>query len=217
MRRSAGCSPCSIDPAHAGTGRVEDRIAAVRVADAVSGQDAVEQLRRHSPVPYFNLPRISSTSGRPSSLASTTSIGRRSSSIMCGCEQPPACRLVVCPRRPWRRPRPRQAWRHGRSLPASAVARAVPGAAPASPAAQGDRQNCCQPAPRRGRCGPAPTAAEPFSTSPIRPKRRSGARRCLRRPSSSGTEAATLADIERSSAHMRLIYGLIWASGKLHP
>src|SRR5260221_2122553 len=54
------------------------------VADAVAFEDSIELLRRQAADPYFSLPRMSSTSLAPISVPSTTSIGRRPSSIMCG-------------------------------------------------------------------------------------------------------------------------------------
>src|SRR5260221_1128154 len=54
------------------------------VADPVAFEDSIELLRRQAADPYFSLPRMSSTSLAPISVPSTTSIGRRPSSIMCG-------------------------------------------------------------------------------------------------------------------------------------
>ena len=197
--RHRSCGLCGRVPTarcEVGSGCVEDRIAAVRIADAKCGEDAVEQLCRHSPVPYFSLPRMPSTSGRPNSLASTTSIGRRSSSIMCGCEQPAAGGFVAlpyvlgeCPDR-------------GEPGDTGALLRREPWRMPARVAAPGRARHeavgkaGCHRAPRRGRSGRAPTAADLFSTSLIRPSADPGRGECLRRPRSSGYGRAALADIE---------------------
>ena len=100
--------------------------------------------------------------------------------------------------RPWRMPRPRQAWRRGRSPRGSGVANAARAVVPALRAAPGGRQSRHHRAPRRGRSGPVPSAAALLHVAHQAQARTRRAAECLRRPRSSGTEAAALAGIEPS-------------------
>ena len=150
---SAGCQT--------GAGRVENGIGAVWITDAKRSQDAVQPPRRHAPVPYFKRPRMPSTGGRPNSLAMTTSIGRRSSNIMCGSNSHRRAAsslfhtsLANAQTEATRATRPLSS--------VSAAACAARGGEPMWRVAPGDRRSRCHPGRPPGRPGPAQRGAGPF-------------------------------------------------------
>ena len=195
MHRSSGLLRCSNDPARAGSGRIEDRIAAVRITDAKRSQNAVQPLCRHSRRAIFQ-PAENIFDQRPAEFAGKHDIDR--AAILqhhMRLEQPPARLLRRSSIRPWRMPRPMRAWRRGRSPPGSAVAHAVRGGAPMSRAAPGDRRSRHHPGRPRWTTRSSADSGRPFSTSLIRPSADPGRAGCLRRPSNSGTESR-LADIK---------------------
>ena len=165
----AGCFRYSNDPARYGIR--SHRRSDTRHSDHRSGtrskhgRDAVPS---HRLCHISGRPRMSSTNGRPNSLASTTSIGRRPSSIMCGWNIHRA-RLAHRPHTSLANAQTDAAWRRARSPPVSVAAHAARDGAPRSRAARGGTRNWHHRAPPRGQCGRSAESGSPFSTSLIRP------------------------------------------------